>query len=161
MAIHPTIFAERRATPGQLRAVSELRLGDARSLFDSRVNSRMNGAMYTGGFVIECLLKALLLERHRNLSGPVDLGKLSKPDREVHEMLYRHDLDDMLDFLPEIRTKLEKIKSTRGTTQWQDLFDVCSEWTIYARYSSKLANRRDAEQFLNTIEEIKEWPRQQ
>lgn len=122
----------------------------------------MNGAMYMGGFVIECLLKALLLERHPNLSGgAVDPATLSQPDRDAHEMLYSHDLDDMLGFLPEIRTKLETVKGKHGTTRWQDLFDVCTQWTIYARYSSKQASQADAKRFLQTIEEVKEWVRQQ
>ena len=94
-----SIFAKRRLTPGQLRAVAELRMDDARCLLASKRNARMSGAMYIGGFVIECLLKALLLERHPNLQVGLDRAKLSASDREVHTLLYSHDLDQMLAFL--------------------------------------------------------------
>ena len=71
------IFGKRRLTPKQLRSVAELRFQDAYCLFENQNNARATGAMYMGGFVIECLLKAVLLERHPNLQIPVDRIGLS------------------------------------------------------------------------------------
>lgn len=99
------------------------------------------------GFVIECLLKSLLLERHPNLAGPVDPATLSSSDCEVHQLLYSHDLDEMLDFLPEIEQKLIDLKMKRGQSVWTAFRDICEEWTVYARYSSKQAPREQAKRY--------------
>ena len=92
----------------------------------------MNGAMYMGGFVIECLLKALLLERHPNLQVAVNPATLSVPDREAHRLLYSHDLDEMLAFLPEVRVRLESIADSKGHSPWRAFHSVCAEWTIHS-----------------------------
>lgn len=59
-----SIFAKTKLTPSQLRTVAERRFADARCLLKSGENERANGAMYLAGFVIECHLKACLLEVH-------------------------------------------------------------------------------------------------
>lgn len=110
--------------------------------------------MYMGGFVVECLLKALLLERHPNLQHSVDPARLSSADREVHELLFSHELDLMLDFLPEVEKKL------RALSIWKKFRDVCEEWTVYARYSPKRAKIGEARGFLRTIREVKRWLRE-
>lgn len=151
------IFAKSRLTPGQWRAVAERRFGDASYLVNSRNAERATGGMYMCGFVIECLLKALLLERHPNLGKPVDRAKLSPSDREVHSLLYSHDLDDMLGFLPEIEKKLHGVKTKAGESAWRTFTTICEEWTVYARYSTRIAKLDRAEQFIETIEEVKKW----
>src|SRR5437868_9884392 len=128
MAEPTDIFAKLRLTPGQLRAVAEKRFGDARCLLDSRNQERANGAMYMARFVIECLLKALLLERHPNLQRRLDPAKLSESDREVFGLLYRHELDDMLGFLPELERKLSVITTQSGLNAWRELRAISEEW---------------------------------
>jgi hypothetical protein len=150
MAISKDIFAKARLTPGQWRAVAERRFADACCLRDSGQQERANGAIYMAGFVIECLLKALLLERHPNLGKPVDRAKLSDSDREVHELLYSHELDDMLEFVPEIERKFSVVG-------WRKFNGLCAEWTIHARYSPANAKLDDARQYLETVEEVKKW----
>ena len=59
------IFQKVRLRPTQLRTVANRRFGDAEALRETGQNARANGVMYLGGFVIECLLKAQLLERFR------------------------------------------------------------------------------------------------
>ena len=114
--------------------------------------------MYIGGFVIECLLKALLLERHPNLQGPVDPAKLSPSDREVFHLIYTsHELEAMLGFLPEVELKV--LALSHGQSMWQRFRTVCEQWTIYARYSPKLAKKDDARWFLEVIQEVKQWLR--
>ncbi len=153
------IFTKRRLTPSQLRAIAALRMDDARWLLKSGHNARMNGAMYMGGFVIECLLKALLLERHPNLQVAVDPALLSAPDRDVHRLLYSHDLDEMLAFLPEVRVRLESVANAKGHSPWRSFNALCAEWSVHARYSTSQAAPAEARRFLNTIHEVKEWLR--
>ncbi|MDB5293949.1 MAG: hypothetical protein JWL69_5190 [Phycisphaerales bacterium] len=161
MAPSPDIFAKLRLTPGQLRAVSERRFADAQCLLDSRRLERANGAIYMAGFVIECLLKALLLDRHPNLQKKVDPARLSPSDAEVMGLVYRrHDLDDMLGFLPEVQAKLSGIKSEAGHDLWQEFNAVCEEWTVYARYSPLNAKLDEAESFLDIVREVKKWLRE-
>jgi len=147
----------RRLTPGQLRAVADRRFDDAMCLLESGETARANGAMYMGGIAVECLLKALLLERHPNLAGPVDPARLSKPDREVYTLLFSHALEEMLLFLPDVRRKLGLLTETGKRPIWPRLKMICGEWSIFIRYSPKLASRSDAREFLNTIAEARQW----
>lgn len=151
------IFAKRRLTPGQLRSVADRRYDDAICLLESGQNARATGAIYMGGFVIECLLKALLLERYPHLQKPVGPAKLAKRDRDVVEQLYGHELDEMLEFLPEVKRKLPFITGETGKPLSPRFRNVCAEWTVYARYSTKLAARNEADEFMETIREVKEW----
>jgi hypothetical protein len=157
LAKSKNIFAKRRLTPNQLRAVAEMRSDDAKVLLECGQKARANGAMYLGGFVIECLLKALLLERHPNLMSPVDPAKLSKDDRDVLNMLYGHDLADMLDFLPEVRSKLVVANNSANQPIWQPFRDICEEWSVFARFATTHASLEDAKRFLATINEVKQW----
>jgi hypothetical protein len=152
------IFSKQaKITSGQLRAVADHRFDDAKCLLASRQNARANGAMYLGGFVIECLLKALLLDRHPNLQGPVDPATLSEEDREVHRLLFGHALDEMVLFLPEIEKKLIGLTGKNRKAIWPRLVAICEHWTIYARYSPRHANREDAREFLETVSEARKW----
>jgi len=160
MAEHGSIFRKQRLTPGQLRAVAERRYNDAVCLLRSGENERANGAIYMGGFVLECLLKAILLERHRNLGQRVDPAKLSSPDREAYLLLYSHSLVEILEFLPEVQTKFRLRSTAKGTADWRRFKTVCEQWTVYARYSSRSASIGEARQFLATINEVKEWLKQ-
>jgi len=106
---------------------------------------------------LECLLKALLLERHANLGRPVDPAKLSPSDREVLNLLYSHSLDDMIVFVPELKRKLEGIKTKTGRSVWHEFAAICEEWTVYARYATKSAKLEDAAGYLDTVKEVKIW----
>jgi hypothetical protein len=155
-----SIFGKRRLTPGQLRSVAERRFDDAKCLLDTGDAARTNGSMYMGGFVVECLLKVILLERHRNLQPPVDPATLSPSDKEVFRLLFTsHELDAMLAFLPEVEAKLKALQRSRGSAIWERFRTVCEQWTVYARYSPKLAPREDARVFMDTIAEVKQWLR--
>jgi hypothetical protein len=154
------IFGKRRLTPVQLRAVAEYRFDDAICLLESGDKSRANGAMYMAGFVIECLLKAILLERHPNLQGPLDPARLSAFDREVYSLLFSHELDAMLDFLPEVPKKLNALGQTERRPIWLPFRTVCEQWTVYARYSPKRATMQEATRFMDTIREVKQWLRE-
>ena len=157
MAEPPDIFAKLRLRPGQLRSVAERRLADAKCLLESGDAGRVNGAMYLAGFVIECLLKALLLERHPNLSRPLDAAKLSALDRDVLALLYRHELDEMLAFLPEVEPKLRGVRTPDGTAVWVAFRAICEEWTVYARYSTAIAKPEQGRRYVDTVDEVRKW----
>lgn len=156
MGKKPEIFDRLRLTPGQWRAVAE-RFADGKCLLDSGDAERANGAIYMAGFVIECLLKALLLERHPNLLGKVDPARLSSSDREVYGLLYSHELEDMAGFLPEIKKKLDGIKTKSGQALWRMFVTICEEWTVFARYSPQNAKVEQAAEYLEAVKEVKKW----
>jgi hypothetical protein len=134
------------------------RLGDARCLLDSGDPERTNGAIYIAGFTIECLLKAMLLERRPNLSLPVDVSRLSVQDREAFDLLYRqHDLAAMLQFLPEVGAKLRAMESRGGGGAVRAFRDACAEWTVYIRYSPRHASRAEAVRFVESVQEVQTW----
>ena len=148
------VFRKLRLSSRQLREVARQRLGDARCLLNSGDKQRLNGAVYIAGFVIECLLKAMLVDRHPNLARPVDRAALSPSDLEAHKLLYDHRLDDMVEFLPEIASKAI---AELGENRWKKLQETLAEWTIYVRYSPRKANPTEAMRFVNTVEELSKW----
>jgi hypothetical protein len=158
MAATQGIFAKLRLKPDQLRAAAEKRFGDSKCLTNSGSNDRANGAIYMAGFVIECLLKALLLDRHPNLRSGINPAALSSSDKEVFDLIYRsHELDDMCGFLPELKGKLGAVKTKSGLPVWNRFEEICAEWTIQARYSPRSATIAEAHRYLEIVEEVKKW----
>ena len=111
------LYQRMRLRPAQMRTVAERRFADADSLRKTKLNARANGAMYLGGFVIECFLKAKLLEKYKWLqSPPGDLAKRSQDERALHALCYQqHDLAGLLDRLPEVKRRLVPLR-------------VCNHW---------------------------------
>jgi hypothetical protein len=71
-----------------------------------------------------------------------------------------HDLAAMLIFLPDVRVRLEAIKTAGGRPAWPAFRELCARWTIYARYSPVRATLADAAQFVGTVREVKQWLRE-
>ncbi len=155
-----TIFRKVRLRPAQLRTVADRRFDDADALRQTGCNARANGAMYLGGFVIECLLKARLLERFRWLQSAGSPEGRGKEDQHLWLLCYRsHDLDEILAKLPEIVERLSRMEQRESSRLIQSLKSLCAQWTIYARYSPYNADIDDARKFLGQIEELKSWLR--
>jgi hypothetical protein len=153
-----TIFKKIRLRPTQLRTVAERRFDDAEALRKTGQNARANGAMYLGGFVIECLLKAKLLERYRWLQSTASPDDRSKADQRLWSLCYRlHELDEILDKLPEITEKLSRTEGGRSNRLVQSLKSICGQWTVFARYSPYTADMDDARTFLDQVKELKPW----
>jgi hypothetical protein len=128
------IFERSRLRPAQLRTVAERRFGDARCLRDSAQNERANGAMYLAGFVLECLLKSRLLEKHRWLQNPSLSSKATPAERLLWSLCYRsHDLDELLAQLAEVVARFSKLAQGERDRLTQSLRRICAEWTIFAR----------------------------
>jgi hypothetical protein len=148
------IFQKIRLRPTQLRTVADRRFDDANTLRKTGQNARANGAMYLGGFVIECLLKAKLLERFSWLESAGSPMGRSKDDQYLWSLCYRsHDLEEILAKLPEIQDRLKR----ESDRLLYSLKRLCAQWTIYARYSPYNADIDDAREFLDQIEELKLW----
>lgn len=151
-----SIFRKRQLNPSQLRTVAERRFGDADALRQTGKNARANGAMYLGGFVVELLLKAKLLERFPWLQNASSNPNRSPRDQRLWRLCYQsHHLDEILDLLPEVLAKLSKSQQAQSHRLTQSLKSVCAQWTIYARYSPETALMDEASAFLDRIKELK------
>lgn len=154
------IFSHIRLTPAQARTVADRRLGDAECLRKSGDNARANGVFYLGGIVIDCLLKAMLLEEHPELATPLNNDVLSPGGRHVRSLIYRsHELDQMLEALPDLRARLEANDQQHGTRLLDMLTRICETWTIYVRYSPKSTTMEKASRFLDQVREVRPWLR--
>lgn len=152
------IFRKVRLRPTQLRTVANRRFDDADALRRTGQNARANGAMYLGGFVVECLLKARLLERFRWLQSAGSPQGRSRPDQRLWSLCYRsHDLDEILAELPAVTERLARLGQRDSSRLLQSFKSICAQWSIYARYSPYNADIDDARTFLDQIEELRPW----
>jgi hypothetical protein len=139
-----------------MRTVAERRFDDAQALCDTNANSRANGVAYLAGFVVEILLKASLVEKNRGIARKRQ-HELAETDREVWSLIWRrHDLDAMLDHMPELEAAL-KVRSGRAGQDYNAMLKaICATWTIQARYSPLTMLMRDARDMLARVRKLKE-----
>lgn len=153
-----SIFEKVKLRPSQLRTVAYRRYDDAEALYKLRQNARANGAMYLGGFVIECMLKAKLMERFGWLQSTRSPDELDSTDQRIWSLCYRsHDLDEILNHLPGIIERLTRQGRRESNRLIQSLKRICAEWTIFARYSPRTADTDDARDFLRRVRELRTW----
>lgn len=157
---HPqTIFTRLRLKPNQLRMIADRRLGDAECFESTGNNARANGAMYLGGFVIECLLKARLLRKNAWLQTSPSSQGLTAEQRRLWMLCFRlHDLEELLAHLPELILHLETARE-RGyhRRMIRQLKEVCASWTVLARYSPYSAAMTEATSLLSTVRKLRPW----
>ncbi|HOW18227.1 MAG TPA: HEPN domain-containing protein [Phycisphaerae bacterium] len=121
----------------QLTTKSDQWFDDARFLHQS---ARYAAALYLGGFVIECLLKAALWERRQ------------EPD--VRRLLYSHELDDLLAALPVLAREME-----RDPVGVQEEFVQICNWNVRIRYNPLRVDKRDCDDFVRRLTEVRTWLR--
>ena len=156
MAESPDIFARRRLTVGQLRAVADRRFGDAEALVTAGDNARANGAQYLTGLVVEILLKGQLLRLHPRLAvvGPAEVVVA---DRLVWSLIWRsHDLAEMLEQLPDLRRAVRTRGERAGQPYDRWMAEICGRWTIFARYSPLTSKMADARNWLEQVRLLQE-----
>ena len=152
------IFARTRLTPTQARTVADRRLDDAECLRKTGDNARANGVFYLGGLVVDCLLKAALLERHPEVESPLEVEHLSAGGRHVRNLIFRsHALDEMLQYLPDLVERPDRLDAREGTRRLPKLRNLCATWSIFARYSPRSETMAHASQFLDAVRELKAW----
>lgn len=109
------------------------RLRDARVLA-RRENKRYTGAVYLGGYVIECLLKAAIcMEQHTE--------RLSTKYRT-------HELEALLEATGYRPTMTPEIAAK---------FRVIIGWNVQLRYQGQQYQAKDARTFLAYVEVIRQW----
>jgi len=156
MAKPTNIFLKQRLTIGQLRAVADRRFGDAVALVETGDNARANGAQYLAGIVIEILLKGQLLKLHPQLA-TFDVSQVDVEKREIWSLIWRsHSLTEMLDQLPLVRSTVKFKGDRAGQPYLRWLLNLCSQWSIHARYSPISSKMANAQQMVGRVRILKE-----
>lgn len=151
------IFPRQLLSPSQIRTVSDWRLADATYLSGSRKNNYSNGVIYLAGFVLECLLKALLIEKHAWLQAQREFPHKDRKRQHLWSLVYRsHDLVDILEQLPELSAAL----GGANRPVYDKLQVLSLSWTVFARYSPKRTTMSEADDFLSQLNEVRRWLRQ-
>lgn len=115
----------------QWRYLANQRLEDAQVLIASR-KRRYNGAVYLGGYTVECALKSAICALKNLPTLPEDYKT--------------HVLDELF--------------VATGLTLPDNLvmkFCILRDWTVELRYQTKALNAQDARKFLQYAKEVKQW----
>jgi hypothetical protein len=105
------------------------------------------GAIYLGGYVVECMLKWAICQRH----GKIYLKDLQ--DQKLSERLTSargHDLDFLLG-VSGLRPLLQTNKKL------YDAFIQIEKWNVKLRYNPKIGDFRAAFRFLTGVGELRHW----
>lgn len=132
----------------ELAGASRQRLADAKVLLNA---SRWRGAMYMAGYAVECLLKTRLMHIYdcKNLRELEDLLR----ERSIlpgNRTVFTHQLEDLLRLTPGYNRLMRN-------HEMLPLFNKVNQWTPNWRYTSKSTNRREATEFMTSIESFMQW----
>jgi hypothetical protein len=106
--------------------------------------------------VVEILLKGQLMQRYPVEANGSPAG-MDESGRVIWSLIWRsHELDEMLDRLPQVRAGVKKQGERAGRPYLDWLLGLCSSWTIYARYSSLTSNMTDAGDMVDRVRHLKE-----
>lgn len=116
------------------------RFKDARALLRSE---RWGGAIYLGGYVIECLLKARILKR--------------KVSADLPREYWHHDLLRLMD----VSGVAWEIKLPQNSAIHDQMLLITGTWDVTMRYgSTQLKTRRDAADFIEAVQKVRRWLRE-
>ena len=122
----------------QLKTKSDQWFEDVQFLFR---NERYSAAVYLGGFVIECLLKASLWSRRQ--------------DDAIRSLIFRsHDLPRLLHANSALERDMQRDKLRNHAH-----FVQISSWHVRIRYNPRQVHREDADAFLAHLREVRTWLR--
>jgi hypothetical protein len=127
-----------------LLGASRRRLEDAQIL---AAGQRWAGAMYVGGYAIECSLKALLchLKRVNNLK---DISSFQTNEKGM----LSHNLQQLLRELPEVQRSIEMDRTGGYKDAWKYICDVWN--TNHLRYWDKQGEQQAGEKFLAAVKKL-------
>ncbi len=132
----------------ELAEASRQRLADAKALLNV---DRWRGTMYMGGYAVECLLKTKLMHIYncQNLHALEDLLR-QRSILPTHRTVFTHQLEDLLRLTPGYNRLIRN-------HEMLSLFNKVNQWTPNWRYTSKPTNRREATEFITSIERFIRW----
>lgn len=110
------------------------------------------GAIYLGGYVIECYLKYLICERYNviHLDDWESEVEQKTGIRPQATSARGHFLEVLLDY-----AGLEG--SLRRNAKVYAAFQIVNQWHVGLRYYPSTTSRRNAERFLEAVELIRRW----
>lgn len=132
----------------ELDGASRQRLADAKVLFNA---FRWRGAMYMAGYAVECLLKTRLMHIYdcKNLRELEDMLR-QRSVLPANRTVFTHQLEDLLRLTPGYNRLMRN-------REMLPLFNKINQWTPNWRYTSKSTNRREATEFMTSIESFMQW----
>ncbi|MEG4292538.1 HEPN domain-containing protein [Microcoleus sp. C2C3] len=129
---------------------SRHRLKDAQALHQQK---RWSGAMYLGGYAIECSLKSLICYEE----GP-KINNFKETSSFKKKGLQGSDLHNLIKLLECLASLQRDIKLDR-TNSYQEAWNtITSLWrNDELRYSDKLGDEKDSRRFLEAVEKLHQF----
>ena len=107
--------------------------------------------MYMAGYAVECLLKTKLMQIYdcKNLRDLDDVLR-QRSVLPAHRTVFTHQLEDLLRLAPGYNRLMQN-------RDMLSLFNNVNRWMPSWRYTLDLANRREANEFMTSIERLMHW----
>jgi HEPN domain-containing protein len=113
------------------------RYKDAQALLKAK---RWGGAIYLGGYAVECLLKARILKR--------------KASGDLPREYWHHDLLRLMD----VSGVAWEIKLPKNSALQDQMLLITGTWDVTMRYgSTQFTNRHEAQSFLEAVRKVRRW----
>lgn len=119
--------------------VALARIDDMGVLYDE---ARFAGGVYLGGYVVECVLKSLLI------------GALPRDQRSRMMGLFRGSLGHDLFRL---RSAYVGLGGASIPAEIIGSFEIVDAWSVASRYDPKVPDRRSAEEFRRAVHSVFAW----
>ena len=124
---------------------SRRRLEDAEALYNQE---RWNGAIYMGGYAIECALKSLICFKQR--TDNFKNTTVFKEKRSKGSNL--HNLTKLLKALPNIHRKIESLP---GHKPYREAWKQVNSWqNDNLRYSDQKGDKIEASKFIDAVKKL-------
>jgi hypothetical protein len=120
---------------------SRRRKEDAQSLHD---NKRWHGAIYLGGYAIECSMKALLCYNKH-----IDNLRKSELYRDGHRGNDLHNLQRLLGQVTNLERSIRLDRSGQYDPAWKKIVSMWQKDEL--RYGDKQGNEQESQQFLDAV----------
>lgn len=132
-------MTKRSADDRLFHRIATQRLEDAEILFN---NGRTTGAIYLGGYAVECLLKAMLLastpaRSHARLIGEFRGGRAHNYDA--------------------LRQQYRRASGAPFPPEIAEAFTRVNSWGPDMRYNASVRPRSEAAAFLGSVQAIRRW----
>jgi hypothetical protein len=123
------------------------RKADAHKLLDKDEREHARGAMYLGGYAIECKLKSIAMEVY----GCWTFDQLADEWQVSEDVVYSHGLEALATRLP-LYNRMKKDSKT-----WRDFAGLVNRWRPSWRYDPKDWSVDAAETFLDAVDRVYKW----